>query len=287
MRWAILVALFLAQATYATGRDDERNEARADAEAAARSDATGIRGDVSAGGGDASALSEGSTATVGDVSGGSASTGDLSIGGDSVSNETNFFAFSTGFPQASGCFGGAQGGGTGGSSGGFLGLHFLNNDCWTSALAEAEANVDVRARLKCGGKKFRDAIAFDQPRRERQRYCVDYIAEIYRREIAHVEEQVSEAVETGVITEVTGDDFGYLMAQVSEEEFEEHNEEVDAELEELRRQAAAAERRARQAEQRVEELEENESSKRELLLLLQQQVREDYERTRPDEPEEK
>ena len=82
---------------------------------------------------------------------------------------------------------------------------------------------------------------------------------------------------------MTGDEFGYLMAQVSEEEFDEHQEETEAELEAIRARAAAAERRARQAEQRVQELEEQEDGKRELLLLLQQQVREDNERIREKE----
>ncbi len=112
------------------------------------------------------------------------------------------------------------------------------------------------------------------------------MSEIYQREIEHVREQVEEAVEVGAITEVTGDEFGYMMAQVSQEDYDEDQEQTEAELEAIRARAAAAERRARQAEQRVQQLEEQEGSKRELLLLLQQQVREDYERTKPDEESE-
>lgn len=260
--------------------DRSMSDANADARATASADATGVRGDVT--GGEATAVSEGSSATVGDISGGDASTGDINVGGDSVSNETNFFAFSTTFPQASGCFGGAQGGGGSGSGGGFLGLHFLNNDCWTSALAEAEANVDVRARLKCGGKKFRNAIAFDQ-RDNKQGYCVTYMVDVYSREIEHVKEQVSEAVETGAITEVTGQDFGYIMAQVSEEEFDEHSEETAEEIAEVRRQAEAANARAREAEEKIREYEQQEQMKYSRLQQLQQQVKEDYERAKPKE----
>ncbi len=277
----MLLALF-ALSAYATESYDE-DRTRDDPQSSAESNATGIRGDVSGGaGGDASAISEGSTAAVGDVSGGDASNEGVNIGGDTISNETNFFAFSTTFPQASGCFGGAQGGGGSGSGGGFLGLHFLNNDCWTSALAEAEASVDVRARLKCGGKKFRNAIAFDQ-RDDRQGYCVHYMVEVYSREIEHVKEQVEAAVDTGALTEVTGNAFGYSMAQVSEEKFDEHSEETAEEIAEVRKQAAAAEARAKAAEEKIREYEQQEQVKYGKLQQLQQQVREDYERTKPKE----
>lgn len=277
----MLLALF-ALSAYATESYDE-DRTRDDPQSSAESNATGIRGDVSGGaGGDASAISEGSAATIGDVSGGDASNEGVNIGGDTISNETNFFAFSTTFPQASGCFGGAQGGGGSGSGGGFLGLHLLNNDCWTSALAEAEANVDVRARLKCGGKKFRNAIAFDQ-RDDRQGYCVHYMVEVYSREIEHVKEQVKEAVGNGAITEVSGKDFGYVMAQVSEEKFDEHSEETAEEIAEVRKQAAAAEARAKAAEEKIREYEQQEQVKYGKLQQLQQQVREDYERTKPKE----
>ena len=274
----VLLALFSLSA-YATGDDDERTDSP-DPTATAEANATGVRGDVT--GGEATAVSEGSSATVGDISGGDASTGNIDIGGDSISNETNFFAFSTTFPQASGCFGGVQGGGGSGSGGGFLGLHFLNNDCWTSALAEAEANVDVRARLKCGGKKFRNAIAFDQ-RDDRQGYCVHYMVDVYSREIEHVREQVDEAVSNGAITQVSGDAFGMVLAQVSEEEFEEYEQQTEEEIAEVRKQAEAAERRAAALERRVKEYEAQQASKRDQLEQLQQLVKEDYERSKPKE----
>lgn len=277
----VLLALF-ALSAYATGDDDE-NRTRDDPSSSAESNATGIRGDVSGGtGGEATAISEGSAATIGDVSGGDASNEGVNIGGDTISNETNFFAFSTTFPQASGCFGGAQGGGGSGSGGGFLGLHLLNNDCWTSALAEAEANVDVRARLKCGGKKFRNAIAFDQ-RDDRQGYCVHYMVDVYSREIEHVKEQVDKAVSNGAITQVSGDAFGMVLAQVSEEEFEEYEQQTEEEIAEVRKQAEAAERRAAALERRVKEYEAEQASKRDQLEQLQQLVKEDYERSKPKE----
>jgi hypothetical protein len=277
----VLAALF-ALSAYAS-EDRYENRTRDDPQSSAESNATGVRGDVSGGaGGDATAISEGSAATIGDVSGGNASNEGVNIGGDTISNETNFFAFSTTFPQASGCFGGAQGGGGSGSGGGFLGLHFLNNDCWTSALAEAEANADVRARLKCGGKKFRSAIAFDQ-RDDKQVYCVHYMVEVYTREIEHVKEQVKDAVKTGAITEVSGKGFGYMMAQVSEEEFDEQAKETAEEIAKVRAQAEAAEARAKEAEEKIREYELQEQVKYGQLQQLQQQVREDYERIKPKE----
>jgi len=115
---------------------------------------------------------------------------DGSGGNSNVSYE--YFAFSTQFPQAAGCFGGAQGGASGSGSGGFLGFHILNKDCWLDALAEAETNVDMRARLKCGASKFRDAIAFDQPRKGKQKYCIDYVTKAWRHEIEIQREAISE-----------------------------------------------------------------------------------------------
>ena len=266
-------------------------------DARARASSVGVDGDVT--GGSADAFSEGSTAEVGDVSGGDASVGDLDVSGSnnySSSHESNWFAFSTTFPQASGCFGGAQGGGAGGSGGGFLGFHLLNHDCWTSALAESEANVEIRALLKCGGKKFRNSIAFDQPRSERQRYCVDKMTAVYQAEVARVAEAVEYAVAAGdlAVTENPEEgDYALVLAQVTQEEYEEQHrlvEEKNAQqqnqIDELERRTRAAERRAAEAERKLQELEEQESAKGNQLFQLQQQLREDYERIREEPPAE-
>ena len=121
----------------------------------------------------------------------------IDTGGNVSKNESNFFAFSTTFPQASGCFSGTQGGGGGDGGTGFLGFHWLNNDCWMSQLAEAERSGEVQALLKCGSKKFRNAIAFEQPGKERQRYCVDFMIEAHKAEIEFMKQAVDSAVASG------------------------------------------------------------------------------------------
>jgi hypothetical protein len=155
-----------------------------------------------------------------------------------TSNETNFFAFSTTFPQASGCFGGMQGGGAGSSVGGFLGFHYLNQDCWMSQLAEAEADAEVRALLKCGSKKFRNAIGFEQPGSKRQRFCVDYMEQRYVGEIAYARRAVDEAIFAGQLQ---------IDAQMNAATTTvvDNAEAIAAIRDQLDRQAAAADRRDR------------------------------------------
>jgi hypothetical protein len=114
-----------------------------------------------------------------------------------TTNESNFFAFSTTFPQASGCFSGTQGGGGTDSGTGFLGFHWMNNDCWMSQLAEAEKSGEVQALLKCGSKKFRNAISFRIQKKDRQEHCVDYMVTQHNAEITFMEQAVSSAVASG------------------------------------------------------------------------------------------
>ena len=114
----------------------------------------------------------------------------LDAGDNTTNNRSNFFSFNSSLPNAGECFGAAQGGGGNGGGGGFFGLRMLNNDCWFSALAEAEENVQVRARLKCASKMFRNAIAYDRPRGERQRRCIGFMVDTYVEQIEHERAQV-------------------------------------------------------------------------------------------------
>ena len=129
---------------------------------------------------------------------------DASSGDTTVRSENNsqFFAFGTTFPNSQGCFAGAQGGGSGNGGAGFLGFHYLDHNCWTSQLASQTRNVEVKARLNCSGGKFRNAIAYDQPRGQatRQKYCVDYMVSTYNAEIAEMKKYVDDAVAEGLLT---------------------------------------------------------------------------------------
>jgi hypothetical protein len=91
---------------------------------------------------------------------------ELSVDGD------QFYALSLMFPSASGCFSGVQGGGADNDSGGFLGFHVLNKSCWADKLASQEQDIEINARLKCSDKKYRNALAYDLPRKDRQSACV-------------------------------------------------------------------------------------------------------------------
>jgi len=109
---------------------------------------------------------------------------------NTTNNSSQFFAFSSRLPGAGECFGAVEGGGGSGSGGGFLGWRPLNNDCWFSALAEAEENVQVRARLKCASKMFRNAISYTEKKSERQTHCVGYMVRTYVEQIEHERSQV-------------------------------------------------------------------------------------------------
>ena len=239
----------------------------AEVQASGRDNDNGANTNSNAEVGDASAVSEGST---------------ISIAGSS--GEDNFFSFSTTFPQSSGCFGGVQGGvGTSGDGGGFFGMHFINHNCWTSALAEAEANVDVRSRLKCAGKHFRNAIAFNHKgdTHKKQGFCVTYMNIKYSAEIDHLKTQVESALELGELTPAT--EAMMMAANVTQEEFEEQaqmvedkNAQQQNQIEELEQRTQKAEARASQAETELKKIQQQQQTKKQALQQLQQQVQQDY-----------
>lgn len=113
--------------------------------------------------------------------------------GDTVStstnNESNFFALSTTFPQVNGCFKGKQGGAAGSGTGIWFGGHGLDLNCFLTMLAESEPDIEVQARLKCGAKAYRNAIAFQEPKKDRQLYCVNYMTQKHRNELQALRER--------------------------------------------------------------------------------------------------
>lgn len=131
------------------------------------------------------------------------SAGDTNMAGGDTSVNFNssdeFFAFSTGFPNASGCFTGGQGGD--GST--FLGLHFLNTSCWLNTLAESETHLDIRARLKCGDRKYRNAIAYDSKGIDRREACIAFVSERWLKEIQN-EKEIASKCKTGVCSYING-----------------------------------------------------------------------------------
>lgn len=137
------------------------------------SDSSAAVGDVSAVGGD-------SLANAGGGGGGGGG------GGATLVDNGRFFALARSQPGASGCWGGVDAGGADGGGGGFLGIHLLNKDCWTSYLAEMERSVEIKARLNCGSKVYRNAIAYDvKGRKARQAACIRFVKAEYQRQIDH------------------------------------------------------------------------------------------------------
>ena len=113
-----------------------------------------------------------------------------------TTNRTQFYGLALQFPQGFGdCFGGVQGGAQGDDGGGFLGWHALNDDCVLGKLADAEQDVSIRARYRCGQRIAREALTFDMTgsRRSKQARCVSMLEASGRAMIGRIQQQLEEA----------------------------------------------------------------------------------------------
>lgn len=179
----LLTASFLAMpAAWASERTPEP-EPGAQAEATAGAHAGAKAGaDAQATGGSAAADAQGGEATSSSSLDGS--------NNSTTNNENQFFALATTFPQVSGCFKGRQGGAAGGGNGIWFGGHGLDLNCFLTSIAEAEPDIEVAARLKCGSKAFRNAISFEVKKSsDRQRHCVNYMTLKHRNELSALRER--------------------------------------------------------------------------------------------------
>lgn len=184
MNKLILFLVLAASPAWSTGNnyDDDPDPGNAEASAEARAHAGAEA--------DANAQAEGGNAQA-DAQGGEASSSSSADGSNNAntSNETSFFALSTTFPQVSGCFKGRQGGAAGSGTGIWFGGHGLDLNCFLTSIAEAEPDIEVQARLKCGAKAFRNAIAFQEPKKDRQLFCVDFMTDSLRNELQTLRER--------------------------------------------------------------------------------------------------
>lgn len=158
----IAIAMFLAATANATGSNHDNVDIDVD---------VSIESDLSA-----DATADAAANSTADSASQSAADSTSSNGDMISTNSSQFYALSLMFPGASDCFTGVQGGvrdvdANQGSSG-FLGLHLLNTSCWMDKLASQESDIEINARLKCGDKKYRNAVAYDTPKRERQAACI-------------------------------------------------------------------------------------------------------------------
>ena len=111
--------------------------------------------------------------------------------GDQVSlNSSQFYALSLMFPNAIDCFTGVQGGAADEGTSGFLGLHLLNKSCWLQKQASVEQDIEINARLKCADKHYRNALAYNAPKRDRQTLCIQMKMESAKRQMKLFNEQL-------------------------------------------------------------------------------------------------
>jgi hypothetical protein len=190
MNKIILLAILAASPVWASGNNSENNppDSRAESDANARAYADADASAHAGAAAGAEATGGNSDATGGDV--------DLSIDGSdnsststTTSNESNFFALATTFPQVSGCFKGKQGGAAGSGTGIWFGGHGLDLNCFLTSIAESEPDIEVAARLKCGAKAFRNAISFEVAKKDRQLHCVNYMTLKHRNELSALRER--------------------------------------------------------------------------------------------------
>jgi hypothetical protein len=96
------------------------------------------------------------------------------------------------FPNAMDCFTGVQGGAADEGTSGFLGLHLLNKSCWLQKQASVEQDIEINARLRCGDKHYRNALAYNAPRRERQAICIQMKVDSARQQMDHYRADMDE-----------------------------------------------------------------------------------------------
>lgn len=95
---------------------------------------------------------------------------------DVAGNKTRVFGFGTSFPNLEGCIGGEQ------YLFGLFGRHRVDTSCWMQQLVKSEKNLDLRARLKCADRAYRNAIAYNKSwwkYRSRRNACISYVSAIW------------------------------------------------------------------------------------------------------------
>lgn len=190
--YTIMFAAFVALAIIsissadASERDDPAPITEADADARSDADAAAKAG----------AYAGASSDSINDLNASGTGTGEATNeGNNNVTNaKTTFFSFNRSMPAAGKCFGTIDGGGGSDGGAGFLGINYLNKNCWYAALAGEETNVEAKALLKCGSKHIRNAIAYASPRKHRQRDCVKFYRDTYIAQLTFERSQLDAAL---------------------------------------------------------------------------------------------
>lgn len=174
-----------------------RNDNSADAEANARSQSeSGAEASSSATGG--SAVNEGDDSSGQTVS---------------STHQSAYVAVQRNLPSAVGCFGPVDGGGGDGGKFAFFGFTPLNKDCWSQEVSAGYEDVQIKSRVECGSKWFRNAISFHIRRSDRQQHCVDWMVERYVLGVRYAQQQL-DLLELEQLRERTKDKMKQCRAKV-------------------------------------------------------------------------
>ena len=123
-------------------------------------------------------------------------TGGKGYGGDSSGQQVSstfdstYIAVQRNLPRAIGCFGPVDGGGGEGSNFAFIGITLLNKDCFAQEVSAGFDDHQVKSRIECGSKWFRNAISYNIRRRDRQSHCVDWMMGRYEASVAHIRNEI-------------------------------------------------------------------------------------------------
>ena len=182
-----------------------------------------------------------------------------SSGSNTYRNDNDYFALSVGAPNISGCIVGGSVGGGSGSAGGLLQWGKLNLDCFLTQMGDSERHVDMRARLKCGSSRFRDAVAYEYPKKERQAECIEYTTSIWKAEIDYlVEVATGKLVDQGrppeiLLADASSSDVSELKTAIAvlRSELENEREYIEEKRQELRVEQQQVQQQQQQAEDYV------------------------------------
>lgn len=166
------------------------------------------------------------------ASGGSSNS---SSGGNTYKTDNTNFSLWTSAANIDGCMTGKGAGGGGGGGGGFINWASLNIPCFLNTLGDSERHVDVRARLKCGSKPFRNAVTYDVKGNtmERTKACIEFVVPIWKAEIDYLKELATDKLpDAGATKEAM------LLADAGNAELETKIAVLEAELAAERRMQA-------------------------------------------------
>jgi hypothetical protein len=157
-----------------------------------------------------------------------------STGSTSYNSESDYFSMTIGAANIDGCMTGKGIGGGSGGGGGWVNWAGLNIPCFLNEMGNAERHVEVRARLKCGAKPFRESMIFDHKgmnKVEHTQACLDFVVPIWLAEIDYLKDLATDRLpDAGAIKGAM------LLADAGNVELEQKVAVLEAVLEAERRQ---------------------------------------------------